>query len=119
MRVSSKKTSKSRDFLFLPLPAGEGEEERKQEIYEKKAHPNPRPDHAPARRFGVTRAAVSKRIIRFCERLALPEARGMKKAEARDTYRQRQRKVARGRHRPKGAWRHDGILKGKVHEHQK
>lgn len=80
---------------------------------------NPLSETQIARRFGVTRAAVSKRVICFCERLRLPEARGMKKAEARETYRQRQRKVARGRHRPKGAWRHDGILKGKVHEHQK
>lgn len=66
---------------------------------------NPDSETRIARRFGVTRAAVSKRIVRFCERLALPEARGMKKAEARDTYRLRQKEVARARPRRDGAWR--------------
>jgi hypothetical protein len=52
-------------------------------------------------RFGVTRAAVSKRIIRYCEFLGLPEARGMKRAKARDSYELRQRRVAKVRHRAK------------------
>ena len=69
-----------------------------------------------AKRFGVTRAAVSKRIIRYCERLRLPEARGMKKAGVRITYRERQCKVARSRHRPTGVWQLADILKGNVHE---
>lgn len=74
-----------------------------------------------ARRFGVTRAAVSKRVIRYCDHLKLPEARGMKRKEVRATYRDRQRKIARSRHRPSGVWHLGGeqlndILKGNAHE---
>lgn len=69
-----------------------------------------------ARRFGVTRAAVSKRVIRYCDSLKLREARGMKRKEVRATYRNRQRKIARSRHRPNGVWQHADILKGTVHE---
>lgn len=78
---------------------------------------NPDSETLIARRFGVTRAAVSKRIIGYCEKLGLPEARGMKKAEARDTYRERQRKVAQGRHRPNGAFRNAKLFfQGQAHE---
>jgi hypothetical protein len=77
---------------------------------------NPASETEIARRFGVTRAAVSKRVIRFCDFLKLPEARGMKRKEVRATYRIRQRKIARSRHRPTGVWQLAGILKGNVHE---
>lgn len=69
-----------------------------------------------AKRFGVTRAAVSKRVIRYCEKLNLPEARGMKRSGVRITYRERQRKVAQSRHRTTGTWHHADLLKGTVHE---
>ncbi len=80
---------------------------------------NPLSETQIAKRFGVTRAAVSKRVIRYCERLRLPEARGMKRAAVRVTYRDRQRKVAESRHRPSGVWRHDRTLKGNLNEHRK
>lgn len=104
-------------FLISSSPYGRGRGRKKARNPQKENKPDPRPDHAPARRFGVTRAAVSKRIIGYCEKLGLPEARGMKKAEARDTYRERQRKVARGRHRPNGAFRNaKHFFQGQAHE---
>lgn len=40
-----------------------------------------------ARRFNVTRAAVSKRCVELCEKLGLPPARSMKSERARESYR--------------------------------
>ena len=40
-----------------------------------------------ARRFKVTRAAVSKRCVELCEKLGLPPARAMKSEKARESYR--------------------------------
>lgn len=42
-----------------------------------------------ARRYGVTRAAVSKRCVEFTEALGLPPSRAMRSTKARQSYRRR------------------------------
>lgn len=53
-----------------------------------------------ARERGITRAALSKRVVEVTKTLGLPPARGMKSIEARDAYRKRQLKIHEKNKRP-------------------
>jgi LysM repeat protein len=46
-----------------------------------------------AKRYGVTRAAVSKRCVDITQRLNLPPSRAMRSLNARTTYRKTQLKL--------------------------
>jgi predicted XRE-type DNA-binding protein len=77
------------EFMHVLTKSNERKIAMRVECYLAAINQNPKSQTQIAQEYGVTRAAVSKIILKICQDLQLPTARHMKSEQARQSYRER------------------------------